>query len=167
MTDTEIMDIINPLVRGFHASTGIDESELLSLAGEAYSRNISKYDPGRASLKTWMSTIIVRNFINYLSRHSKIKRREFQMDSPPENPYNVNPEVQLDFRERIEQLSPMTRKLCKMIFAVPEDFLNLEQREITALLRKKDWKWNDIRLSYIEIRKLLKGEYNDPIKKKM
>jgi hypothetical protein len=156
--DDEIYKLLASLAWKFSEKTGIDFEDLLSEAIKSYLRvlNFAKYN-GSVKFTTYLYTACR----NHLSSFVMLQRRQFpccQFDDdiikiPADIP---SVERQYEFKEALENLSPLAKEIVELIFSNPVLFSGSSRKAAKKEIKKKalqrGYSIKDIKSAFSEIK---------------
>jgi DNA-directed RNA polymerase specialized sigma24 family protein len=133
----ENTDLLRKLAWKYHKSTGLDWNDLFQEAALGYLEAIRTYDPKRGAPSTHIWTCVTSRLSNYAKKercHSEplVPIGDIAEDQEYKSPENI-----------FEALSTEARQIVEVIFAAPETYDVLPQREAKsrigiALMQKKN-----------------------------
>lgn len=132
--------LINSLCHKWHVSTGIDYSDLKSIAHEAFARAFNTFNPEKHGTKfiTYLHFLIVNDF------KTAINKASYRYECQPEE--EIEEEIlftdsgksqnEMEFKAALSRLSWEAREVCNILFKVPEEIRSL----LTSKTKDTDYK---------------------------
>lgn len=157
----ENMKLVHKIAWSFHRTTGLPVEDLISEASLAYVEGVSKFDPEKATITTYMYPRIRCHLIDYcksqgLQRHEPLPD-DLNTGMPCPDTSTASQENRTAFKQAIQGSSEEVKYLAWMIFKSPEEFVGHASRgKVKDKLRENGWTWSMIWRAFGEVKELLK-----------
>lgn len=157
----EDMGLIRKIAWSFHRTTGLPVDELIGEASLAYAEVLSKYDPARGKISTYMYPRIRSWLIDYCAAQKNHSHDPLPdcldtgLSVPDTN--TAGPENRIAFKQTLQGSSEEVKYLAWMIFQSPGGFVGHACRgRVKDKLRENGWTWSMIWRTFSEVKELLK-----------
>lgn len=132
------LNLLNALAWKYHRRSGVDLEELQAEARLAYYEAMELYQPGRASVTTWLYGCVRSHLLLFCERETR--QAALRLDETYYNAYRTAP----PFFEAYDSLSDVSRQVVDLVTANPWAYLmptvQLSTRRVTGeLMRRKLW----------------------------
>jgi DNA-directed RNA polymerase specialized sigma24 family protein len=150
------MGMIRKIAWSFHRSTGIEYEDLLQECFVIWYNIVEpRYNPKRCAFTTWAQMCLTTNLITIANKQKKAIKTVSLDDDFDREDNKRPPDEQVEFMNRIWNLSAEARFIVSMVFESPQQFLSQTKGEITENLVRQGWTWGAAKRAIREIAKVL------------
>ena len=148
----EHLGLIRKIAWSFHYTTGIDFDDLFSEASLAYCEGLSKFDPERGKITTFMYTHIQNHLRNYLQKNYTKQPNLISIDVVRVDHFSESTDL-------FDRLTPAAMEIARMLLSNPKPYAytkpNAAKCRMAKVMLNKGWDMAKIWVGISELKQAL------------